>query len=163
MATNYYSWLFDIFCARYFENVSVGFGSCNTHALFTVIILIIKHFLNTVRGGGGSLASKHRDPQSIEFVLTEVNSCFEYEHDTRNIVSCRTVKDLVSNISQAWQIFALQWHHNGHDGVSNHQPHGCLLNRLFGRRSKENIKAPRHWPLCGEFTGDRWIPRTNGQ
>ena len=23
---------------------------------------------------------------------------------------------------------------------------------------KENIKAPRHWPLCGEFTGDRWIP-----
>ena len=24
------------------------------------------------------------------------------------------------------------------------------------------IKAPRHWPLCGEFTGDRWIPRTNG-
>ena len=25
---------------------------------------------------------------------------------------------------------------------------------------KENIKAPRHWPLCGEFTGDRWIPRT---
>ena len=31
----------------------------------------------------------------------------------------------------------------------------CLL--------KENIKAPRHWPLCGEITGDRWIPRTNGQ
>ena len=28
---------------------------------------------------------------------------------------------------------------------------------------KENIKAPRHWPLCGEFTRDRWIPRTNGQ
>ena len=20
---------------------------------------------------------------------------------------------------------------------------------------KENIKAPRHWPLCSEFTGDR--------
>ena len=28
---------------------------------------------------------------------------------------------------------------------------------------KENIKAPRHWPLCGEFTGDRWMPRTHGQ
>ena len=26
-----------------------------------------------------------------------------------------------------------------------------------------NIKAPRHWPSCGKFTGDRWIPRTNGQ
>ena len=23
---------------------------------------------------------------------------------------------------------------------------------------KENIKAPHHWPLCGEFTGHRWIP-----
>ena len=22
-------------------------------------------------------------------------------------------------------------------------------------QNKENIKAPRHWPLCGEFTGDR--------
>ena len=30
-------------------------------------------------------------------------------------------------------------------------------------QTKENIKAPRHWPLCGEFAGDRWIPRTNGQ
>ena len=28
---------------------------------------------------------------------------------------------------------------------------------------KENIKAPRHLPLCKEFTGDRWIPRTKGQ
>ena len=28
---------------------------------------------------------------------------------------------------------------------------------------KENIKAPCHWPLCGEFTGDRWIPLTKGQ
>ena len=28
---------------------------------------------------------------------------------------------------------------------------------------KEIIKAPCHWPLCGEFTDDRWIPRTNGQ
>ena len=30
-------------------------------------------------------------------------------------------------------------------------------------QTKENFKAPRHWPLCGEFTSDRWIPRTNGQ
>ena len=28
---------------------------------------------------------------------------------------------------------------------------------------KENTKAPRHWPLWGEFTGDRWIPHTKGQ
>ena len=28
---------------------------------------------------------------------------------------------------------------------------------------KESIRAPCHWPLCGEFTWDGWIPRTNGQ
>ena len=58
---------------------------------------------------------------------------------------------------------SLRWRHNDHAGVSNHQPRGCLLNRLFRSKSKENIKAPRNWPLCGKFTGDRWISRTNGQ
>ena len=41
----------------------------------------------------------------------------------------------------------LQWRHNDHDGVSNHQPHGCLLNRLFGRRSKKASKL-RATGLC---------------
>ena len=29
--------------------------------------------------------------------------------------------------------------------------------------NEKNIKAPRHWPMCGEFTGDRYIPHTKGQ
>ena len=33
-------------------------------------------------------------------------------------------------------LFTLRWRHNEHDSVSNHQPHDCLLNHLFGRRSK---------------------------
>ena len=57
----------------------------------------------------------------------------------------------------------LQWCHNEHDGISNHQPHNCLLNRLFKAQIKENIKALCHWPLWGEFTSDRWIPLTKGQ
>ena len=52
---------------------------------------------------------------------------------------------------------SLQWRHNGRDSVFNHQPHDCLLNR-YSDADKKNIKAQRHWPLCGEFTGDRWIP-----
>ena len=55
--------------------------------------------------------------------------------------------------------WSLLWRHNGHDGVSNHQPHDCLLNRLFRRRSKKTSKL-RVTGLCA---GDRWIPRTNGQ
>ena len=34
----------------------------------------------------------------------------------------------------------LQWRHNGRDGVSNNQPHDCLLNRLCRRRSKQTSK-----------------------
>ena len=37
---------------------------------------------------------------------------------------------LVKNYS-----LTLQWRHNRHDSVSNHQPCDCLLNRLFRRRS----------------------------
>ena len=35
---------------------------------------------------------------------------------------------------------SLQWCHNDHNGVSNHQPNGCLLKRLFRRRSKKTSK-----------------------
>ena len=44
-------------------------------------------------------------------------------------------------------IVSLHWRHNGHDRVSNHLPHDCLLNRLFGRRLKETSKL-RVTGLC---------------
>ena len=37
-------------------------------------------------------------------------------------------------------LYPLQWCHNEADDVSNHQPHDCLLKRLFRRRSKETSK-----------------------
>ena len=41
----------------------------------------------------------------------------------------------------------LRWRHNGRDSVSNYQPHECLLNRLFRRRSKKASKI-RVTGLC---------------
>ena len=41
----------------------------------------------------------------------------------------------------------LQWHHNERDCVSDHQPHDCLLNRLFRRKSKKTSKL-RVTGLC---------------
>ena len=41
----------------------------------------------------------------------------------------------------------LQWRHNGQDSVSDHQPHDCLLNHLFRRRSKKTSKL-RGTGLC---------------
>ena len=44
-------------------------------------------------------------------------------------------------------LLPLQWRHNGRDGVSNHQPHQCLLNRSFWRKSKK-ISKLRVTGLC---------------
>ena len=51
---------------------------------------------------------------------------------------------------------SLQWRHNGVDGVSNHQPHECLLNRLFRCRSKKTKLRVTglcvgNSPVTGEF------------
>ena len=35
----------------------------------------------------------------------------------------------------------LQWRHNGRDSVSNNQPHDCLLNGLFRRRSEKKRQS----------------------
>ena len=51
----------------------------------------------------------------------------------------------------------LQWCNNGRDGVSNHQAHHCLLNRLSRRRSTKisRLRVTGHCagnsPVIGEF------------
>ena len=52
---------------------------------------------------------------------------------------------------------SLQWRHNGHDGVSNHQPNDCLFYHLFKHRSKKTSKlrvtgiCEGNSPETGEF------------
>ena len=52
---------------------------------------------------------------------------------------------IMEEVDPLHRFFTLEWRHNERDGVSNHQPHDCLLNRLFKAQIKENIKAVRHW------------------
>ena len=55
----------------------------------------------------------------------------------------------------------LQWHHNEHNGVSDHQPHDCLPNRLFRRRSKKHqssaslafVQGIHRWPVNSQHKG----------
>ena len=53
--------------------------------------------------------------------------------------------------------YPLRWRHDGRDSVSNHQPHDCLLSRLFRRRSKKtsNLRVTGlcvgNSPGTGEF------------
>ena len=59
------------------------------------------------------------------------------------------------------QFVSLQWRHNERDGVSNHQPHDCLLNCLFRRISKKTSKlrvtgfCAGNSPMTGEFPVQR--------
>ena len=81
---------------------------------------------------------------------TEYNTCISIFSDPGNRVNNR--------ISSS-----LKHRHNGHDGVSNHQPRDCSTQPFIQAQIKENINTPRHWLLWGKFTGDRWIPPTKGQ
>ena len=63
---------------------------------------------------------------------------------------------------------SLHWRHNDRSGVSNHQPHGCLLNRLFRHRSKKTSKlrvtglCAGNSPVTGEFPAQRASNAENG-
>ena len=56
-----------------------------------------------------------------------------------------------------WRVRTLQWPHNAPNGVSDHQPHDFLLNRLLRRKSKKTSKlrvtglCAGNSPVTGEF------------
>ena len=58
----------------------------------------------------------------------------------KSMVWCKTAVSSALSMEILQSCTTLQWHHNGHNGVSNHQPHDCLLNRLFRSRSKKTSK-----------------------
>ena len=64
---------------------------------------------------------------------------------------------VAAKLKHCYTNITLQWRHNGRDGVSNHQPHDCLLNYLFRRRPKKTSKlhvtglCAGNSPLTGEF------------
>ena len=79
------------------------------------------------------------------------SACDWAPHKPRNITPPTTQRAI------ALIEITLQWRHNGCDGISNHQPHFCLLNRLFRRRSKKTPKlrvtglCAGNSPVTGEF------------
>ena len=60
-------------------------------------------------------------------------------------------------IANRHEYTSLQWRHNEHNGVSNHQPDDCLLNRLFRLTSKKPQTPASlalyvgNSPVTGEF------------
>ena len=70
------------------------------------------------------------------------------------ITQCRVSQSRMANKT-------LQWRHNEHDDVSNHQSHDCLVNRLFRRTSKKPSRLrvtglfDGNSPVAGEFPAQR--------
>ena len=62
-------------------------------------------------------------------------------------VCCNRILTCADGYVKLCKTVSLQWRHDGHDSVSNHQPHDCLLNRLFRRGSKKTSKL-RITDLC---------------
>ena len=60
----------------------------------------------------------------------------KWEVDFVNIRYCGTSHGYSLGITD--NSLAIRWCHNGRESVSNQQPHDCLLNRLFSRRSKKH-------------------------
>ena len=58
-------------------------------------------------------------------------------------------------------LIALRWHHNEHDGVSNHQPNGCYSTVYSRQISKKTPKlrvtglCEGNSPVTGEFPAQR--------
>ena len=71
------------------------------------------------------------------------------------IYICKTGKACMSTIilfiGNSKLVTSLQWRHNGRDDVSYHQPHECLVSRLFKRRSKKTSKLRVTCLCAGEF------------
>ena len=67
----------------------------------------------------------------------------------------------LTNPASVYVNLTLQWRQNEHDGVSNHQPHDCLLNLSFRHRSKKTSKihvtglCQGNSPVTGEFSAQR--------
>ena len=99
------------------------------------------NFVSTVPTDGLDLALlDHLQPQCSRYSETGFLQLALLDH-----LRPHSSDDKVRRDPRSW--LSLRWRHNGHDGVSNHQPYHCLFNRLFRRRSKKTSKL-RVTGLC---------------
>ena len=93
-------------------------------------------------------------------MVVKVPSAERHHFRPNDFLSFRNISYMLLEVLVSSSI-ALQWRHDGHDSVSNHQPHDCLLNRLFRHRSKKTLKLrvtglyDGNSPVTGEFHTQR--------
>ena len=84
---------------------------------------------------------EHRDSPHIDGLVQERRNSIANTLELRLSCTNPSICGPGHRASNAESVsMPLQWRYYGLDGVSNHQPHDCLLNRLFRRRSKKTLK-----------------------
>ena len=93
--------------------------------------------------------------QCVRYICVCMDAYILIQHKWMHIIfiefyTCKVIKNwtfwLFLSV-YAFVCISLRCRHNDQDGVSNHQPHGCLLNRLFRGRSNKTSKL-RVTGLC---------------
>ena len=115
-----------------------------------------------------SATKKHNHKNYNKTKIHNEPACIFHGKHIRYPLSLELIQRCMRKDEKSWILWkssiTMQWRYNGRDDVSNHQPASRLFTQPFTQAQiKENIDAPRHWPLCGKFTGDRWILPINGQ
>ena len=124
--------------------------------------IILNYFSSKIRDRNHALGLV---PQKIYGLIIEIlwkSSLlwfWFYQSNQDTILLKHATMVMLFTCTHVWD--TLHWRHDGHDGVSNHQPQHCLLNHLFRRRSKKTSKlrvtglCEGNSPVTGEFPAQR--------
>ena len=116
-------------------------------------------------------------PNCILLCQSPIPSCWRIVHDREFVGRLTVARDidwrrwmasccLIPHAKRLTAIYISISHYS--DVIMSAMASQTSASRLFTQPFiqtpiKENTKAARHWPLWGEFNGDRWIPRTKVQ
>ena len=92
--------------------------------LIPIVLMLFRNYLSPL-----SFVILCQDWKAIEIQSQNINQTIIVSiKRSRNIPVL--APDGLNSLGTHICTFALHWRHNGHDSVSNNQPHHCLLNRL---------------------------------
>ena len=131
-------------------------GQCRGALMFSLICARIKGWVNNGEAGDLRRNRAHYDVTLMDWRLTRT-FC--------GVASIRSASFCIvlgrANSLPFVVRSDVQWHHNERDGVSIHQPHDCLHNRLFKCRSKKTYKLrvtglyEGNSPVTGDLSAQR--------
>ena len=162
---------FDVMMTLLLRRVSAGIAAKHTKSQTCAYILVITAHVHTICKLTDLLHVLTSIPSWISNYIyhkvgDEITYPFSNFYGWPKCWKCRCCSSNMiqveeTGLQQPHYWHKLRWRHNGHNGVSNHQPHECLFNRLFRRRSKKTSKlrvtslCQGNSPVTGEFPAQR--------